>query len=143
MVHFVENVTMTVETCCKCGIKFAAPREFFEQRRKDRAPFHCPNGHSQHYAKSEADKLREELVWEKKKAGWTADDLARTKNELRSQKYKTMAERSAKARLQKRIAGGICPCCHRTFHQLSRHMQDMHPDYAVEDAKKQEPKKLP
>jgi len=53
----------------------------------------------------------------------------RIAGELRSQKFKTMAERSARVRLKKRIACGVCPCCKRTFTNLARHISGQHPEY--------------
>lgn len=39
-------------------------------------------------------------------------------------------EQRSKARLKKRVAAGVCPCCHRTVSQMARHMATKHPDYA-------------
>jgi hypothetical protein len=54
------------------------------------------------------------------------------------QDQRRSAERSAAAfkgqatRLRKRIGHGVCPACHRTFRQVSDHMDRMHPGYADE-----------
>lgn len=34
---------------------------------------------------------------------------------------------------RKRIANGVCPCCHRTFQNLARHMAGQHPAYEESD----------
>lgn len=38
------------------------------------------------------------------------------------------AERELK-KIQTRVKGGVCPCCNRSFVQLTRHMKTKHPDY--------------
>lgn len=38
-------------------------------------------------------------------------------------------EQKSKARLRKRIAAGVCPCCHRTVSQMARHMKTKHPEF--------------
>ena len=38
-------------------------------------------------------------------------------------------------RIEKRVANGVCPCCHRQFVQLTRHMKNKHPEY-LEETKK-------
>jgi len=37
--------------------------------------------------------------------------------------------KAAAARLQKRVANGVCPCCTRSFANLRRHMETTHPEY--------------
>lgn len=39
------------------------------------------------------------------------------------------AQRGVLTRLKNRVAAGVCPCCHRSFKQLSEHMKMKHPDY--------------
>lgn len=41
-------------------------------------------------------------------------------------------ERKKKEQLETRAANGVCPCCHRTFKQLARHMKTKHPDFPGE-----------
>jgi hypothetical protein len=57
--------------CFKCGISYAVPKQLLHRRlvehwddEEDEATIYCPNGHPNHYSKSEdlrnADKVREE-----------------------------------------------------------------------------------
>ncbi len=66
----------TVIECCECSGLFAVTTRFKINLLENKQSFYCPNGHSQSYTKSTADKLREEL---------SAKDLAlsilRTENE--------------------------------------------------------------
>lgn len=108
-----------VDRCCTCGIEFAYPTDWEHQRRKDHAWFYCPNGHTQHFtAKSDAELLKEE---QRRRA--SAEEDARVQAARAKQ-----AELELQ-RLAKRAANGVCPCCNRSFVQLTRHMKSKHPDY--------------
>jgi len=113
------SISVDLETCVcsKCGIVYGVPDNFKRARREDHHSFWCPNGHSQYIpAKSEAEKLRARLEEEQSK-------LANLQLEL-------MVKEKESKRLKSRIKNGACPCCHRQFVQLSRHMKTKHPDYA-------------
>lgn len=124
--------TLIVEECCNCGIAFAMPKDFQLQRRNDKGRFFCPNGHGQSYTRSTEQILRQQLEDEKRYRQWDKEKISSLSHELQHQKYKTMAERSAKARLKKRIAAGTCPCCKRTFSNMARHIAHQHPNYRLE-----------
>lgn len=129
---FVESTILSTETCCSCGILFAIPEDFQRSVRKTQERFYCPNGHGQSYSKSEAQIVREELSREKENRMREQRRSEGLERELRSQKFKTMAERSAKVRLKRRIAAGVCPCCQRSFENLRRHMATKHPEVTKE-----------
>lgn len=111
--HTVKLYTME---CCSCGIIFGVPDDYDNRRRQDKRLFYCPSGHPQSYTKSDADKLREQLAEEQRK--------------LSSAQFELMAAEKKVKRLEKRAKNGVCPCCHRQFVQLTRHMQSKHPDFA-------------
>jgi len=48
-------------SCCSCGVAFAAPASFWKGRRANRESFYCPNGHSQSFTESTAERLQREL----------------------------------------------------------------------------------
>jgi hypothetical protein len=63
------EIEMEMRSCAACGVVMAANSTFFYNRREDHKEFYCLNGHSNYYPqKSDAEKLREELAQEKKKA---------------------------------------------------------------------------
>ena len=107
---------------CWCGMRHAVPRELVDhlrQQHKDGRPqtaIHCPLGHTWIIAgEGKAALLRKELDEVEAQLLATQDQLA-------------AAEREAK-RQAKRTAAGVCPCCKRSFVQLSRHIKTKHPDY--------------
>jgi hypothetical protein len=123
-------VNLIPETCPSCGTIFGLTEDHQSQLRQSCKVFYCPNGHGQHYAVSEADRLREEL----------AAVQARERNALafaRSVQDQNEAERRAHAatkgkltKTRRRLYNGVCPCCNRSFANLGRHMAGQHPDYA-------------
>lgn len=123
--------THNLETICcyKCGILFAVPSR---QRRiwvNNGDDFYCPNGHRQHYTESTVQKLKKQLAHKQKVIEWREQDIRIHKNNNNNLKNTLRAEKGAKTRLKKRIANGVCPCCHRTFKQLVAHMKNKHPKY--------------
>ena len=120
---FTEQVVLIKMECRKCGIAFAVPESFNDHNREYGGKWYCPNGHQWSYTETAVTKLKRELESAYARATH-ADD------------QRLAAERSAAAvrgpmtKLRKRASNGVCPCCHRTFQQLARHMANKHPDYA-------------
>jgi len=118
---------MITEECCACGVIFGLTKQYQDNVRKTKDSFFCPNGHPQHYTRNEADRLREKLDAQVRETTRLAEKLRReteTNDKL---------ERTA-ARLKKRIAAGVCPCCHRTVSQMAKHMKTKHPKYITENS---------
>lgn len=104
---------VTVE--CVCGIAYAIPAELHKSALRDKSKhtLWCPLGHQWHYSgKTDAEKLQAAEA-----------QLVAARDQLD-------AERKAHARTRKRVANGVCPCCHRSFVNVKRHMENKHPDYA-------------
>lgn len=59
----MEQITIVYDNveCFKCGIIFGLNRNFNKHLKESTNGFYCPNGHSQAYVKSTADRLAEEL----------------------------------------------------------------------------------
>ena len=131
---YTGTVTLETITCYLCAMVFAVPAEWKQFRRNDHASFYCPNGHGQSYlARSEAERLKIDLEREQRQ---TATFRERA---IGAERAKDKAEKSID-RLKKRAAAGVCPCCNRTFAQLTEHMKSKHPQFRQLqglDAKKQ------
>lgn len=117
-----------VEECASCGVMFAVTQEFYAEclRRKRERPFYCPNGHQQWYTGKSDEQLRKEAEQRARDAELRAqtehDQRLAAERELKQERKRATAER-------KRVAAGVCPCCNRSFVQLTRHMKTKHPDY--------------
>lgn len=126
---YQEFVTLSffMEECCSCGIKFGMPTEWREKKRRNKTLFYCPNGHSQHYTgETQEDKLRRERDIAKQQ-------LARAEQEAADAQKRVELLQKQKRRLEKRAAAGTCPCCQRTFSNMSTHMKKQHPEFVAEN----------
>ncbi len=61
MIHTFTKEFAVVE-CYKCGIVWWHTKRFNQARLDDKGDFYCPNGHSQAYVTSTAEKLRKEIA---------------------------------------------------------------------------------
>jgi hypothetical protein len=122
--------TIMVQECCSCGMMFGVPSDFDRRRREDHKSFFCPMGHSQSYnGPSETQKLKNELAEANRVINYKQERINSLHNKLTETNHKVRAEKAAKTRLKNRVAHGVCPCCNRTFKQLSEHMKTKHPEY--------------
>lgn len=122
---YTETVTMITEICCNCGVAFGIPSDLQRVLRADpNKYFYCPNGHSQHYSKSTADKLREQIESEK-------NDHKRQMEQLQNKFLDEMNNRLKLEKQLKRIHKGVCPCCNRSFQNLKQHIETKHPELAT------------
>lgn len=116
------TLTLTEATCAHCGTHFAIDAFLQRQFRENAITFYCPNGHKLWYEISKADELKKENQNLRNRVAWAETEAEQAKKEktaLKGQLTKT----------RKRIANGVCPCCHRTFKQLAAHMDNKHPDF--------------
>lgn len=113
--------------CPVCGVHYSLDKLFDDYRRKaekndkDRG-WYCPNGHYLVYTESEADTQR-------RRAERAEQEKARLQDELRLSQ-----EREKK--LNRRAAAALCPCCKRSFSNVSRHIRHMHPDFVASNVVK-------
>ncbi len=130
MATFVEvGIEFRVVQCGNCGIHFGLPQWFDEEHKTNGNGFYCPNGHPRAYAEFEPDRLRREhektmlsmqaLLNEEKHARVAAERAVST-------------EKARYTRMKNRVAHGICPCCNKTFKDLSNHMVTEHKDFRLE-----------
>jgi hypothetical protein len=110
---------------------YAVPEHFLNQRKEHHDTFFCPSGHRAHFGgPTEAERERDKAI----------RDRDRYKAWLREEEENHQAERKAHSatkgkltRTRKRIAAGVCPCCHRHFADLQRHMDTKHVGYSTSD----------
>jgi len=130
--QITEQVTLTIMECGECGMTFAVPEGWRRERQETGKGWYCPNGHARVYRESDVDALKKQLEREKRsREAWEAqaDSYGRQRD---GAQRSAAAHKGQATKLRKRAAAGVCPCCHRTFQQLSRHMKTKHPDYVKE-----------
>lgn len=123
--------TLVVITCW-CGINHAVPQDLrnFQRRQFDNGDqvtsIYCPLGHRHQPAgkgKAQIERERREQL------------EARLRAERDQHEAERRSHAATKGQLTKernRTANGVCPCCQRSFVQLSRHMRTKHPDFVQE-----------
>ena len=117
-----EQVALTTTDCCVCGVVFAMPQTMYNDRKNKGGSFYCPNGHPMHFTEPEVTKLLKKLESTQRDRDLQHQRLLEAEKSLSAQK-------GINTKLKKRIANGVCPCCHRQFTNLHRHMTTKHPDY--------------
>jgi hypothetical protein len=124
-ITYKEEILLTTMVCGKCGISFALPENYREKRQEDGGTFYCPNGDPSVYRETDLQRVRKELEAQKLETIRNRDRyFAEQREHEKTQKKMT--------RLKKRTAAGVCPCCQRTFQQLSRHMKTKHVEFVKE-----------
>jgi hypothetical protein len=119
-----EVVTFESVGCCQCGITFMITDRFKNHLIRDGSVFYCPNGHSQSFGESEAQKVRKELARER-----ASHDQA--KAEIATLKTSETTLKGTITKITTRVANGVCSCCNRSFVNLQRHMKTKHPEFKM------------
>ena len=108
--------------CSECGIPFAAPDYFWEQRKRDGERWYCPNGHCRIFSESDATRLAAARSELERIKGILAEEQ-RSTSELVGRIVQKDQEIK---RMRRRAKAGVCQSCHRTFQNVARHMQTKH-----------------
>lgn len=115
-----EAIDFIMETCCNCCIPFFMPRYKKNELVKSHDLFYCPNGHAQHYSGKSAQEKEIDDLQRKLTEQLSHNEIIQ--NRLLDELNK---RQQAEAKL-KRVSGGVCPCCNRTFKNLAAHMKTKH-----------------
>ncbi len=131
------DTALVSHTCGKCGITWAQPQDFTGARRVDGETFYCPNGHPRVFRETDVEKLRKEMQAQidrkERERKWAAEARDRYREQAESEKRSHAATKGKLTKTKNRIAGGVCPCCNRSFADLHRHMTSKHPDFAANE----------
>jgi hypothetical protein len=119
----IVTIELVSIECADCGMVFGVTPTFRQWRVGDHKVFYCPNGHGNiYYAKTEAEKLKQELE--------LAKNRARGEERRREAAERSLAAtKGVVTKMRKRIGNGTCPCCNRHFTDLHRHMETKHPEF--------------
>lgn len=136
---FTLHTSFDLMRCKTCGLEYMIPAAFHAALRNSKAWWHCPNGHQWHYTENEADKLRRERDQLAQRIAQKDDEIAqldasrdRAWSEVARQERKLSAAKGQITKIKKRVHGGVCPCCNRTFSDLAKHMAGKHPGFIAE-----------
>ncbi len=107
--------------CRTCGVIGTVPEVVWDQQQAEGGFHFCSNGHQWGWTKENSER----------------EQLRRERDRLRQQLAErddaiVAAEKKIK-QLNRRAAAGTCPCCQRTFSNMTRHMNNKHPDFVAEN----------
>jgi hypothetical protein len=126
------NIKLYNYNCCRtgCDAIVILPDSVDSRLRESLETFYCYRGHGQSYGDTgEKEKLKKKL---KQMTESRDREIKRKEWALQAEKKAELRRRAAKGQLtkmQNRIKNGVCPCCRRTFSNLTDHMANQHPDY--------------
>lgn len=121
--------------CYRCRCEMWIPDDLYAAaKHSEKISFYCPFGHEQHFPQSETEetKLRRERDRLTQRLAEKDDEIARQRGLREGTERQLFATRGVVTRIKNRVGHGVCPCCNRTFGDLSRHMETKHPAYAAE-----------
>ena len=132
-----QALSFKTVSCYACGITFALPAEYYNDRLDDKKSWFCPNGHQQHFiGETEAQKLQKRLDAMERSRDYYQGRNTHLQDQLQAAKRHAAALKGALTKARKRMGAGVCPVpeCHRSFPNLAAHMETKHKDYVVADA---------
>lgn len=122
-VKIKAEVSLETLQCPSCAITFAVPEVWQREKRRSHETFFCPNGHNQYYSQE---------TFEQKQIRELREALDKQTRRANAAAQNEMIEREARKAVEKkmaRVSAGVCPCCNRSFQNLSRHINTKHPDF--------------
>ncbi|MFI4977558.1 MAG: hypothetical protein ACHQC8_02605 [Solirubrobacterales bacterium] len=120
--------------CGVCHIPFGLPASMQRSRAEDGKTFYCPNGHVIWYVEDENSRLKRQLAEAEEKANWRLARLNEERDAHSHTTHQLHGTQGALVKVKRRVSRGICPCCTRTFSNLQKHLEDMHPQYVKDTA---------
>lgn len=117
----MTDTPLTSIQCGSCGVWHAIPTAMYEKCVEEGGFWHCPNGHSRGF--NEGRREREAVRLERDRLKQRVAMLEQEAATERAQSEKKIR------RLQRRAKAGTCPCCKRSFANMSDHMKTKHPDF--------------
>lgn len=117
-----------VVACYVCGIPFGITSELYRRVVTDAiGSISCPAcGKLTCWRESDDQKKIKEL---QKKLEWEVSEVTRQKGIREVAEKSLIATKGQLTKIKKRASAGTCPCCHRTFKQLTEHMKCKHPEF--------------
>jgi hypothetical protein len=124
--YTLEGMEMKVLDCGNCGVKHAIPAVMYDNCVEEGGYWHCPNGHSRGF--KEGKRAREAVQRERDRL---KQENARLEEEAQKAERARLRAVGDLKRHKIRASNGTCPCCNRTFANMTKHMKTKHPDYNV------------
>lgn len=123
-------------TCYRtdCGILFAVPSLWLENKKRNHTDFTCPNSHSQAFlAKTKEEQLRDELAKTRESVEFYQKSTRRLEDDKTKLKHQVRAQKGVATRLRNKAIAGICGFCSCEFPNVAEHVRTEHPGEALEE----------
>lgn len=126
---FAGYTQLETLTCPTCGVLHAIPEHMARSRREDGEDCYCPNGHVYSWTpKKERERIERQRDEARDRAAREAALREQAEASARAQRGAATRARNERNAVKRRVAHGVCPCCHRSFKQLRAHVARMHPE---------------
>ncbi len=131
---FSNTAWFNTHECWVCGVMFAITQDTERRLRNDGGTLFCPKGCHLSFGEADITKVKREKleIEQRMQAQINQERHAR----LVAEKAAKTAT-AAKRKVERRIAHGVCPCCNKTFADLSHHMIENHKDFRLPGGKAQ------
>ena len=126
--------TLELIECYKCNTIFGMSPGLMKRCREQGQDFYCPNGHCQHFTKSEVQRLKDQLAAAAREKEYLTARVESNRSRADRAERRVTAYKGQVTRIKNRVGKGVCPCCNRTFQNLARHMETQHPDFSKSEA---------
>lgn len=133
--RFTGHAAKGIDCIC-CGLSFAIPETLYRAWVQRERTVHCPgcDGNLSPAGKTEADRLRDELVRAKQRTEQAEEDARRNYAWAQREQRRVSARKAVATRLRRKLAAGRCPCCSHKFKDLAAHMKARHPKFDPDKA---------
>lgn len=118
----VFDVTLEAYTCDNCAGVFGINASFLKRKRAEGGSWHCP------YCDTCWSATTTELMRLQSNLSATQNRLAAERARHDQTRASLTAQKGVTTRLKNRIKNGVCPCCHRHFKNVQRHIATQHPE---------------
>jgi RNase P subunit RPR2 len=124
------TITLTHMDCWNCHAIYGVDESARARWKAEGKSWFCPYcGKSTHYGTTDLDREKAARERAERNAQWHRERREEADRARVSAEHATRATKGHLTRLKRRVAAGVCPCCNRTFQDLSRHMAGQHPEY--------------
>ena len=121
------SLELEVINCWVCGCVFAMSSNLKAEMKSKEQTLFCPKGCrlglGEPHWKVDMDHLRQSEKYYRTRSIENRERAEKTERQL-------IATRGVVTRIKNRVSKGVCPCCNRTFANLTRHMGTQHPDFS-------------
>lgn len=128
------SVTLKSRTCPNCSGVYAISQEYEEEAMRlgeFKKMWTCPYCKEERgFGEGRIQKLEKELRASQSREQLERDQRHAAERSAEGERIARLESESKRAKMEKRIKNGVCPCCKRSFCNLQKHIATKHPEFA-------------